>query len=232
MTDQISFPPLLDLPPVELATRREHLLSEIAREPHRARLSLPALIFPRPRLLRPAVAVLVAAIGVLAAVPVGGASLGSRAINGISSLWGTPASQPHLDAVADQARKIAGSYYTSAIVHNDTNKVDVYLARAPRAVISQLEALHPTIYVIHNDAPHRLSSLTQLANSLDVKALKAEGIDVVQWGPTPDGYLQVGVTSDVATAQAKLDAMYGTGIIRVFKAQPASSLMPHTSTSG
>src|SRR5436190_9244245 len=64
MTDQISLPPLHDPAPGELARRKQHLLSEIARQSHR-RLSLPsswALGWASPRRTIPAVAaVLVAA---------------------------------------------------------------------------------------------------------------------------------------------------------------------------
>lgn len=43
MTDQISFPPLLDLSPTELQAHRQHLVSEISRQSERRRLSLTGL---------------------------------------------------------------------------------------------------------------------------------------------------------------------------------------------
>jgi hypothetical protein len=227
MTEQISFPPLHDLSPDEFARRKQHLLSEISRQPERRSLSfgqLPPL--RRQRRWLPVLAVLVMAVGALAVVPIGGASLGSRAINGISSLWGTPMNQPNLDAAANQARQLAAKYYTGSIVRDAANKVDVYLVNAPQSVIDRLRALHPDIYLIHNHAPNSLAKLRAMQKALDPAALKADGIDVVQYGPTPQGYLRVGVSSDVATAQAKLDQMYGTGVIQVVHAEPASSLMP------
>jgi len=161
-------------------------------------------------------AVVVAAAG-LALVPVGGASLGARAVDGIQSLWAT---QNALDAAANDAQNIAGTYFTGDAVHADRNTVDVYLAAAPQSVIDQLNAQHPGIYVIHNDAPNTSATLHRLTATFDPKPLEAQGIQVDQWGPTPDGYFQVGVTSDVAAAQAILDKIYGPNVVRVFKAQP------------
>jgi hypothetical protein len=134
----------------------------------------------------------------------------------------TPANQPFLDAAADRARRIAGrAYYTGAIVHDAANTVTLYLAHAPRSVVNRLNAAHPGVYVIHDDAPRPRSAISRLQNSLDTAALAKKGIDVVMYGPTEDGYLRVGVTSNVADAQAKLEAMYGPNIIRVVHAEPA-----------
>ena len=180
---------------------------------HRA----PDVVRPRRRRLLVATATAVAAATALALVPVGGASLGTRAVDGIVSLWAT---QDALDAAADDAQSIAGTYFTGDAVHADTNTVDVYLASAPQSVIDQLNARHPGIYVIHNDAPNTSATLRELTASFDPTPLEAQGIRVVEWGPTADGYFQVGVTADVATAQAILDKIYGPNIVRVDKAQP------------
>jgi hypothetical protein len=61
MTDEMSFPPLHDLPPGEVALRRQHLLAEIARESNSSltRVNLPPL---RLRFALPAVAVICAAV--------------------------------------------------------------------------------------------------------------------------------------------------------------------------
>lgn len=134
----------------------------------------------------------------------------------------TPPNQDALDADANYAQRIAGrAYYTGAAVHADTNTVDLYPATAPQSVIDQLNAEHPGIYVIHNDAPHTSAMLLKLEAGLDRSALAAQGIDVNEWGPTVDGYLQVGVTSDITTAQSKLDEIYGPNVVRVFKAEPS-----------
>lgn len=160
-----------------------------------------------------------AAVAALAFVPIGGASLGARAVHGISSLWATPANQPALDRAAEDAQAIAGGgYYTDARVDDDANKVDLYLVDAPQSVIEQLEAKHPGTYVIHNDAAHPLSELLKIEHSLPLSSLQSKGIDVVTAGPTPQGYLSVGVSvnSDVQAAQSVLDSIYGPGIIKVF----------------
>jgi hypothetical protein len=165
---------------------------------------------------RPAVAFLITALVALAAVPIGGASLGGRAITGISSLWATPSNQPDLDVAASDAQRIAGDYYAGTVVNDDSNWVNVYLANAPQSVIDQLETTHPGLYVIDNHSPNSRSALLALSKSLDVAALKTHGIDVVEWGPTPQGYLRVGVSSDIETAQARIDSIYGSGRIQVY----------------
>lgn len=159
------------------------------------------------------------AVAALALVPIGGASLGARAVNGISNLWATPPNQPALDRAAEDAQTIAGGgYYTEARVDDAANKVDLYLADAPQSVIDQLEAKHPGTYVIDNDAAHPLSELLKIEHSLPLSSLQSKDIDVVTAAPTPEGYLSVGVSgnSDVLAAQSVLDSMYGPGIIKVF----------------
>jgi hypothetical protein len=67
MTDQISFPPLLDLSPGELAMRRQLLLSEIRREPERRRFSLPTTPPLRLRFAVPAAAAICAVFAAVVA---------------------------------------------------------------------------------------------------------------------------------------------------------------------
>jgi hypothetical protein len=211
MDGDTPLPPLRDLPPERLLQREKHLHAEISRDMRQRRSPL-----AESHLVRPAIAVLVVALVALAAVPIGGASLGTRAVDGISGLWETPANQPSLDDAAEDAQRVAGGYYTGAVVNDELNKVNVYLASAPKSVIEELTTLHPMIYVIHNDAPNTNTSLLQLEKSFNPAELRAQGVNIVEWGPTPDGYLQVGVTTDVAVAQAKLDALYGAGLIHVY----------------
>ena len=129
----------------------------------------------------------------------------------------TPANQPTLYADATAVGKIAGpTYYTGVVVNDLSNSVTVYLAHAPHMILADLNATHPGTYVIHNDAPRSLRAVLKLMRSFDPN-LKAQGITISGFGPTQDGYLQVGVTSHVAEAQAKLDAIYGRNIIRVVK---------------
>lgn len=73
MTDQISFPPLHDPPPGELELRKQHLLSEITREPMRR--SLPEITFPHHH-IRLAIAPVLAAAS--AAVIVGVLSIAGQ----------------------------------------------------------------------------------------------------------------------------------------------------------
>jgi hypothetical protein len=134
-----------------------------------------------------------------------------------------PHDQPALDAAADDAERIAGDvYYTGCIVHHPgPGKVTLYLAHAPEDVLEKLEAAHPGVYAILNDAPRSQSAVLEIMATLDIS-----GIDAVQFGPTPDGYVQVGILKPafVAVAQATMDARYGCGVIRVFETEQAYGL--------
>jgi hypothetical protein len=179
------------------------------------------------------VAVVVVVAG-LAVVPVGGGSLGSLAVDGIVSPWDTsPPDQPALDAAANDAEAIAGTYYTEARVDDAADKVDLYLAGAPQSVLDQLQAKHPGTFVIYNTAAHPLSELRRIENALPADKLQAEGIDVERIAPTPEGYLAVGIHGDnVQAAQSALDAIYGPGIINVYGgAQPTVAAVKTTPVS-
>jgi hypothetical protein len=130
-----------------------------------------------------------------------------------------------IDAAADDARRIAGeAYYTGCIVHHPgPGRVTLYLASAPQAILEELEALHPGVYAIINDAPRSSTAVLELMDTVEIEELRAHGIKVVQVGPTPDGYVQVGILKPafVAVAQATLDARYGCGVIRVFETEQA-----------
>jgi hypothetical protein len=130
-----------------------------------------------------------------------------------ASIW---AVQSLLGAVAEDARSAAGdSYFTGCRLDQASETLELWLADAPDELLQRLEALHPGVYVIHNDAPRPLGAVEELRGSLDWWALKAEGIEVTEVGPSPDGYLRVGVLDDVEGAQAKLDAIHGHDVVRV-----------------
>jgi hypothetical protein len=93
------------------------------------------------------------------------------------------------------------------------------LAGAPPQLLEEIEALHPGVCVIHNDAPHTLSQLLDVMHSIDLP-VRSRGIHVNQIGPRNDGYLWVGVSSDIAAAQAWFEAEYGLGLFRFFAAEP------------
>ncbi len=57
-------------------------------------------------------------------------------------------------------------------------------------------------------------------HSIDLSWLKPQGIEVTRIGPTVDGYISVGVNTDVAAAKAWFEAEYGDGLCRVFAAEP------------
>lgn len=82
---EISFPPLHDLSPDEHETRKQHLLSEIKRDPERRRMSLPTIPPLRLRFVVPAAT----AIGIAAvcAVVFSGALGGSGSRRPNSMVW-------------------------------------------------------------------------------------------------------------------------------------------------
>jgi hypothetical protein len=132
-----------------------------------------------------------------------------------------------ISTTAADARQVAGpSYYTGCWTHRDTNTLELWLASAPAELLAELEELHPGTYVIHNDAPRPETALVELMDALraDLVTLKAEGIHVVRLGPTHDGYLQVSVMGDVPTAQARLDAMFGSDVACVEYGEPLRAL--------
>lgn len=135
----------------------------------------------------------------------------------------TPANQGALDAAAGYAQKVAGAAhrFTGVEIDDTANQVIVYLTGAPQSVIDRLNAAHPGMYVIHNEAPRTHATLMRLEHSFNFQILKPEGIKVYSVGPSVDGYLEVGVSGKVAEAQKKLDRVYGRNVVRVFKASPA-----------
>lgn len=130
----------------------------------------------------------------------------------------TPANQEALDAAASAAKRIATqAYFTGVEVDDPSNRVIVYLAHAPRSILARLRAARPGMYVIHDHAPRPLREVMRIMRTLSFAKLRARGIKVTGYGPTVDGYLQVGVSNGVAGAQARLDALYGRNVIRVVK---------------
>jgi hypothetical protein len=139
----------------------------------------------------------------------------------------TPLHLPNLGAAAEDAQRIAGdAYFTSCVVHHPgPDRVTLYLAHAPQEILEELEALHPGVYAIINDAPRSQSAIFEAMAALEVDELRAERIEIVQVGPTTDGYLQVGILGSLVNeAQATLDARYGCGVIRVFQTERVSRL--------
>ena len=123
--------------------------------------------------------------------------------------------QPQASAAADDAKPVAGEYYTGLVNHHELGTCEVYLANAPESVVNRLHAMHPGVYVIHNDAPRSLKEIEEIRERIDMAVLRDAGISIHQIGPTPDGYVQVAVERDALGAQAKLDEMFGPDVIRV-----------------
>ena len=129
-----------------------------------------------------------------------------------------------LSAAADDARRVVEDpYYTGCRLRQELESVELWLCNAPSPVLQELEALRPGVYLIHNDAPRPERAVFELMDALsaDLSTLRAEGINVVRLGPAQDGYLHVSVMGDVRTAQARLDALYGSDVARVEYGEPA-----------
>jgi hypothetical protein len=124
------------------------------------------------------------------------------------------ANQPHVSAAADDAKPVAGEYYTGLRNHHDLGTCEVWLASAPESVLDRLHAMHPGVYVIHNDAPRSLQEIEEIIERIDMAALQDAGISIHGKGPTQDGYVQVAVERDAPGAQAKFDEMFGPGVVR------------------
>jgi hypothetical protein len=126
-----------------------------------------------------------------------------------------------LNAAADDARRVAGeAHYTGCRLRQESESVELWMSDAPSQVLQELDAIHPGVYVIHNDAPRTLSELLKLMHSIDLVALRSRGIEVDQIGPETDGYLLVGVGTDVAAAQAWFESECGDDPFRFIAAEP------------
>lgn len=99
------------------------------------------------------------------------------------------------------------AYYTGGRLRQELEAVELWLCDPPSQVLQKLEAIHPGVYRIHDDAPRPHTAVLGLMDDLPVDRLKAEGIHIVRVGPTVGGYLHVSVMGDVPSAQARLDAM-------------------------
>ena len=138
-----------------------------------------------------------------------------------------------LGAAADDARKVVGeAHYTGCRVRQELETLELWLFNAPLQVTQELEATHPGVYLIHNDAPRPRTAVDDLRDSFDWAAWKADGIRVRAVGPTEDGYLNVGVEDDLETAQKKLDAAYGDNVIRVSQQGPIVALSARANVEG
>jgi hypothetical protein len=131
--------------------------------------------------------------------------------------------QPHVSAAADDVRPVAGEYYTGLVNHHHLGTCEVYLANAPESVLSRLRAMHPGVYVIHNDAPRSLREIEETIERIDVPALRDAGMSIHQIGPTQHGYVRVAVERDASAVQAKLDEVFGLDVIRVVEAPMAQA---------
>lgn len=133
--------------------------------------------------------------------------------------------EPRISAAADDAQPVAGQYYTGLRNHHDLGTCEVWLADAPESILERLHAMHPGVYVIHNDAPRSLTEIEEIVERIDMAALRDAGIAIHQKGPTPDGYVRVAVERDAPGAQAELDDIFGPDVIRVHE-EPVARALP------
>jgi hypothetical protein len=125
--------------------------------------------------------------------------------------------QPHVSAAANDVQPVAGEYYTGLWNHHDLGTCEVWLANAPASVLDRLNAMHPGVYAIHNDAPRSLREIEEIRRRVDTAA-RSDAVLSISYhgnGPTEDGYLKVMVDRDAPGAQTKLDELFGPDVIRV-----------------
>jgi hypothetical protein len=123
--------------------------------------------------------------------------------------------QSSLHEAADDAKRIVGDAYTGCRVRQESETLELWLRNAPAEVVQELAATRPGVYVIHNDAPRSRTELDEILALIDFAALNEAGISIHGKGPDVDGYVSVAVLEDAPGAQAKLDEMFGLGVIRV-----------------
>jgi hypothetical protein len=130
-----------------------------------------------------------------------------------------------LNPAAGDARRVAEeAHYTGCRLRQELESVELWMCGASSQVLDALDALHPGIYLIHNDAPRPHTAVLELMDTLPIDRLKAEGIHIVRVGPTLDGYLHVSVMGDVPSAQARLDRIFGSNVAQVEYGEPAIAL--------
>jgi hypothetical protein len=132
--------------------------------------------------------------------------------------------QPHVSAAADDVRSVAGEYYTGLVNHHHLCACEVYLANAPQSVVDRLRAMHPGVYVIHNDAPRSLNEMEEIIGRIDMPALRDGGMSIHGIGPTQHGYVHVAVERDGPGAQTTFDEMFGPDVVRVVEEPMAHAL--------
>lgn len=121
-----------------------------------------------------------------------------------------------LFAARGDAERLAGeAHYTGSCLRPESETLELWLFDAPSQVVQELEANRPGVYLIHNDAPRPRAALRPLTHSFDVAPMQSEGIVVTRVSVSEDGYLQVDVVDDVQAAQTRLDAIYGSHLVRV-----------------
>ena len=181
MTDQNSFPPLLDLSPDEIQTHTQHLLREIAREPQRAR----RLFFRKPTriLLAAAGAAMAAAAIAVALVP----SSGGRTLNPRSA---APPLAPlysfHTSITSDSP---GGGYYSSTGLNGDHRIPSLTVAAALSGDAASRKHVPRAVLVLAAAQAHaygnRGPTLVQWVKTTRQKAVSAENAGRVDGGSLP-----------------------------------------------
>jgi hypothetical protein len=67
-------------------------------------------------------------------------------------------------------------------VHDESDTLELWLSNSPSDVMVELEAVHPGVYLIHNDAPRSHTAVLEVMDALPVDRLRAEGIHIVRVG--------------------------------------------------
>ncbi|HEY2354678.1 MAG TPA: hypothetical protein VGH79_07265 [Gaiellaceae bacterium] len=134
---------------------------------------------------------------------------------------------PHLTTALDPisyAERVAGDnrYFAGVVDDPHHGTVHLNLVHAPQSLITRLRAAYPDTFVVDNNAPRTWGFVLGLQRATHSSYWKAHGVDIVESWPNQYGSLHVGVTSNVAVAQALFDVKYGPGVVHVSRAEPAT----------
>jgi hypothetical protein len=136
-----------------------------------------------------------------------------------------------LDPVS-YAKQVAGEtrYFAGVVDDPDHQIMHLNLVHAPTSIIRRIQTAFPDTFTINNDAARSWGFVLALQHAIHGFNWKAAGVDIVESWPDQTGHLHIGVSSNVARAQALVNRKYGPGVVRVSHAEPGSLILTHKTT--
>lgn len=121
-----------------------------------------------------------------------------------------------VDPIADQATATAGSSFVSVRVDLATRTVALSMYQPPASLTAALASRFGAAIEVHA-AANPASAIDAAKKSVEANLSQwlEQGVVVRHLTTTFDGHLEIGVASDVASAQTLLDASFGKGLVSV-----------------